>query len=325
MKSRTKFQADFALITKMFVKAGLPAPEHAEPLGAGEFNTVMSVTAGAKKYALKIAPSASTPVLRYERNMMQAEVYWYDAIAKSGAVAVPTVIYSDFSRTLAPADWFIMTQIEGVHPTTDAMGNMDRAATELLAGLAARLNNVHCEKFGYVQGKEHDDWHSAIRAMVCDLIADASDKKKSSRRGEKLLRYIDLYADVLQKAECRMVNFDLWSANVFLPADGGGLCLIDPERSFRGDRVADFVCLEMTKKLDDKCISFSAYNRQSDSPISITREIKIRYAVAAAYLALIQEVEKYYRYTPFMFGWWRNVFSSAFLYSNAFRILKSSK
>lgn len=308
-------------MSEMFAKAGLPAPESVSPLGAGEFNTVLSVVAGGTKYALKIAPSDDTPVLRYEKGMMQAEVRWYELIRKSGAVSVPEVVFSDFSHSLVPADWFVMTQIAGNHPAADAVGNMDKATTEKLARTAARLNNVHGDKFGYLQGKRYDDWHSAIRSMVCDLLADAADKKRRSRRGEKLLRHIDLFADTLKKADCRMVNFDLWAANIIFPADGGGPFLIDPERSFMGDRIADFVCLEMAKDFRAKTVSLAAYNSESDSPLEVTRETTVRYAVAAAYLALVQEVEKYYRYTPLMFGWWRNVFGSAYMFSAAFRIL----
>ena len=325
MKSRTKFRADFALVSEMFAKAGLPAPESVSPLGAGEFNTVLSVVAGGKKFALKIAPSDDTPVLRHEKGMMKAEVYWYDLIRQSGAVAVPEVIFSDFSHSLAPADWFVMTQIEGVHPTADAFGNTDPATADMFARTLARINNVHGEGFGYVQGKRHDDWYHAIRAMVCDLLDDAADKKRRSRRGEKLLGHIDRYADILSRADCRMVNFDLWVANVILPSDGAAPVLIDPERTFWGDRVADFVCMETSKDFRSKTTSLAVYNAESDSPVEITDETAIRNAVAYAYLALIQEVEKYYRYTPLMFGWWRNVFGSAFMFSTAFKVLDAKR
>ena len=32
-----------------------------------------------------------------------------------------------------------------------------------------------------------------------------------------------------------------------------------------------------------------------------------------------------YRYTPLMFGWWRNVFSSAFMFSTAFKVLDAKR
>lgn len=57
----------------------------------------------------------------------------------------------------------------------------------------------------------------------------------------------------------------------------------------------------------------------------VDREYEIRWAVMMAYMGLLQEVEKYYRYTPFMFGWWRNVISSAFAYSKGFKALKETK
>ena len=57
-----------------------------------------------------------------------------------------------------------------------------------------------------------------------------------SRRGEKLLRLIDRYADTLNEAECRMVNYDIWTPNIIVQetAQGKKFWWIDPERSFWG-------------------------------------------------------------------------------------------
>ena len=76
MKSRSKFQVDFATVSEMTQKAGIGSAESVESLGAGEFNTVLAVRAGGKDYALKIAPAPWSETLSYERDMMRAEVCW---------------------------------------------------------------------------------------------------------------------------------------------------------------------------------------------------------------------------------------------------------
>ena len=57
--------------------------------------------------------------------------------------------------------------------------------------------------------------------MTEDLIADGKRKGVRSRRGEKLLAYIDKYADVLNEAECRMVNYDIWMPNIIVSQENG--------------------------------------------------------------------------------------------------------
>lgn len=124
-----------------------------------------------------------------------------------------------------------------------------------------------------------------------------------------------------------MVNYDIWMPNIIVSDTplGNKYWWIDPERMFWGDRMADFVCLEFFKPFREKTASVKAYNSVAEAPVPVDREHEIRWAVMMAYMGLLQEVEKYYRYTPFMFGWWRNVISSAFAYSKGFKALKETK
>ena len=80
--------------------------------------------------------------------------------------------------------------------------------------------------------------------------------------------------------------------------------------------------LKYLPPLEKKGKSLAAYNSVADSPVLATEDEKIRYGVALGYLAIIMEVEKYFRYTPFHFGWWRNVIASALLYRQCFAALE---
>jgi hypothetical protein len=196
-------------------------------------------------------------------------------------------------------------------------------ADSQLAIMAGYMHNIKGDGFGYIQNKLHDNWYLAIRTMVEMALQDKTAKGVSAK-GERLLAYINRYKDVLARVECRMVSFDLWPPNVIYTEDGNETryALIDPERSFWGDPVADFVCLETMLPLEKKTVSFDAHNALAETPIVLTRETYIRYAVALGYLALIFETEKYYRYTPYQAYWWRNTLVSALFYKRSFRMLE---
>lgn len=324
MKSRSKTEVTFALASEMMKKAGLGTAVSAELLGAGEFNTVLAVkTNDGNAYALKVAPSEDADVQLYEKGMMRSEVHFYSLMREHTDISVPDVLYADFSHELLPADWFVMTLIKGRHPSGEK-GEEATALAEELARMAASMHKVKGEGFGYIQRGLRPSWHEAVRAMTEDLLRDAEKMGVRSRRGEKLLRLIDKHAGTLNKAECRMVNYDIWMPNIIVQetAEGKKFWWIDPERSFWGDPVADFVCLEFFKPFRKKTLSARAYNERADVPVTLSREEEIRWGVMMAYMGLLQEVEKHYRYTPLMFGWWRNVISSALVYRAGFKALK---
>ena len=324
MKSRSKTEVTFALASEMMKKAGLGTAVSAEPLGAGEFNTVLAVkTNDGNAYALKVAPSEDADVQLYEKGMMRSEVHFYSLMREHTDISVPDVLYADFSHELLPADWFVMTLIKGRHPSGEK-GEEAAALAEELARMAASMHKVKGEGFGYIQRGLRPSWHEAVRAMTEDLLRDAEKKGVRSRRGEKLLRLIDKHAGTLNKAECRMVNYDIWTPNIIVQetAEDKKFWWIDPERSFWGDPVADSVCLEFFKPFRKKTLSARAYNERADVPVTLSREEEIRWGVMMAYMGLLQEVEKHYRYTPLMFGWWRNVISSALVYRAGFKALK---
>ena len=324
MKSRSKTEVTFALASEMMKKAGLGTAVSAELLGAGEFNTVLAVkTNDGNAYALKVAPSEDADVQLYEKGMMRSEVHFYSLMREHTDISVPDVLYADFSHELLPADWFVMTLIKGRHPSGEK-GEEATALAEELARMAASMHKVKGEGFGYIQRGLRPSWHEAVRAMTEDLLRDAEKMGVRSRRGEKLLRLIDKHAGTLNKAECRMVNYDIWMPNIIVQetAEGKKFWWIDPERSFWGDPVADFVCLEFFKPFRKKTLSAQAYNERANVPVTLSREEEIRWGVMMAYMGLLQEVEKHYRYTPLMFGWWRNVISSALVYRAGFKALK---
>lgn len=324
MVSKTKHLLDDITIKVMCRKAGIENVKNIAPLGAGEFNAVYEITAD-RAYVLKIAPKNDTPVMTYEKNMMQTEVYWYDIIRNNTGIKVPDVYYTDFSKTLIPSDWFIMEKLEGKQRNEI---KIDKAElNKKTAHMAAEIHYIKNDRFGYIQNGLYDNWYDALSNMIKNLLLDAQKMNKKSKRGEKLLSYAEKYKNILKAVPCSMVNYDIWDPNVICREHNNGeieFQWIDPERSFWGDRIFDFICLDsIMGTMKNKKESIKNYNEKAEIPVKINRETEIRFAFAMGLLALIQEVEKYYRYTPRHFGWYRDLIGSNFYYAETFRVLKN--
>ncbi len=326
MISRTKYKIDEATILRLFTAAGIPDATNAVPLGDGEFNAVFLVSSPNKDYVLKIAPPDGAPVMAYERNMMQSEVFWYGVMREKTGIRVPEVYAADFSRANLPVPYCIMEHMPGEALNKAKLTKAERAEAErLLAKMSASMHAVQSARFGYEQCGLHENWFEAISAFVRQTLDDCAKKSRRSRRGERLLRLIERHRDVLTAAKGSMVNFDIWPANILVSREAGELRLswIDPERSFWGDPMLDFVCFAFHRPLSEQQAVLATYNAASNRPVTPTRAEEIRFAVGQAYLALIMEAEKYYRYSPLHFGWWRNVLAARLLYRAAFTALEA--
>lgn len=325
MISKTKPDISLEEIQAMFESACLGEVKAADKLGDGEYNAVYDVETTMGRYVLKASPLDKTKVLTYEQDMMRGEVYWYAQLRTHTKIKVPYVYHKDFSHTVFPSDFFIMERMEGEQLNNAGLSKDEKAwCDEEIARMAAQIHKVTNDKYGYIQNELHDDWYSAIRSMVVNLIEDAQRAGKSTRLGQRLLKYIDHYKGVLVNVPCTMVNFDLWYGNILCVRKENGIELIfvDPERTMWGDALFEFANLDFTKPLNKKKITLKAYNSVAKTKINCTRNEMIRFAIGVAYLGLVQEVEKYYRYSPKYFGWWRNIIGSKFLFINAFRTLR---
>ena len=323
MISKTKYKATDEEIKAEFKKAGLGEAKGIEPLGDGEFNAAYKVTVGGTDYVLKIAPPADAEVVNHEHNMMKAEVFWYKQMAEHTSILVPKVFYEDFSRDTIKSDCFIMEMMYG-EPLwkVNASEAENESIQEKKIAMLAQIHAIENDKFGYIQVHQYDSWYEAIYNMAANLVADCKKFGHETPDGERFLKDIDRHKELLSRVPCRMVNFDLWDSNV-LYIDGE-LCWIDPERSFWGDPIADFITLGMGQKtpLDKKLHEIEIYNKYAREKVSAGREECIRYAVAVAYLALIEEVEKYVRYDETHPNYIRNTIDARDMYDMAFAVME---
>lgn len=320
MRSRSKYELNEDQIRMLFQKAGIEGITDIGPLGDGEFNSVYSVDAGGQGYALKVAPLGTKNALTYEHGMMEQEVYYYGLMEAAG-IHVPKVYHSDFSCTDIKTSYFIMERLQGHQlDKADLTDPEKQEADRELIEMVAKMHGTKGDGFGYRQMGLKESWYEAIAFMVETLIKDGQKISKNSKRGRKLLSYIHRHADVLKSVECCLINFDIWPPNIFVnKGENLSLSWIDPERCLWGDRVADLVCLDfMNMTLDSKQKVLDVYNQIADTPIQIEDSQRVRLAIMLGYLGLIMEIEKYVRYTPFHFGYWRNVTVSKMLFKSCF-------
>jgi aminoglycoside phosphotransferase (APT) family kinase protein len=325
MRSKTKPAIDPDTIGKLFENFDITGVTNIAPLGAGEYNSVYAVSAGSKAYVIKIAPQDPSVILTYERDMMAQEVYYYGLMANQAKIRVPKIYHVDFTRTVIPSEYFIMERLPGKQMDQVELTEDQKAKVEAeLAVMVARMHSVKGDQFGYRQNGLHQNWHLALQSMVENLIADCKALGKRTRKGEKLLEYIDIHRQTLEQVDSALINFDIWPPNIICDRHDGAVNLawIDPERCLWGDRIADFVPLDfMNMSLDKKTTTFQAYNRTADQPIVVGDGERIRYAIMLGYLALIMEVEKYARYSLLHYGYWRNLSVCKMIYDSCFKQL----
>ena len=93
--SKTKYEASKEEIKELFFFHKMGNVLDVAALGNGEFNAAYKVTCdNGTVYALKIAPPEDSAVLRYEKNMMEAEVYWYSQMHEKTDILCPRVFIS---------------------------------------------------------------------------------------------------------------------------------------------------------------------------------------------------------------------------------------
>ncbi len=325
MISKTKYPVTNEEIKKMFQKAGFAEIGNIVPLGDGEYNSVYSVTADSKDYAVKIAPAPECEVLTYEKDMMQAEVFWYNTLSRNTDVCAPKIIFSDTSKEIVPADWFIMDKIEGTALRHCKLSGAEKdESKKAIIEMLAKMHGVTGEKFGYPEGEQFDDWYCALKSIIENLISDCAKKGYKCKHGEKMLAALKKHRNAFSDVDCTMVNFDLHTGNVIYDRENpnGKYWIVDLERGFWGDKIFDFVNIDMLNPMEKKTEAIKYYNSIARDKITVNDAVKLRYAMAQALMGLIMETEKYYRYTPHHFGWWRNVLACVYLYASAFRVLE---
>ncbi len=209
----------------------------AEDLGGGTYNrAIRLVLADGRRLVLKIAPSG--PGLTYEHDLLATEAKYY----RLASGPLPSVVG-------AGPGFLLMTEVPG-SPWNRTPGTGPHLRTELGA-IVARLHETTGDGFGYLQDPLHPTWFSAFTAMVDAILADAVRygvrlPRPAAEIAHLVRRHEPLLAEVTTPV---LVHFDLWNGNI-LVQDGRVSGIIDAERAFWGDPVAEFVSLTLFHEPD---------------------------------------------------------------------------
>ncbi|MGW3651400.1 phosphotransferase family protein [Streptomyces sp. NPDC000878] len=278
---------------QILTSAGLPPDSLADCrlLTGGTYNAVEELRlADGSRYVLKIPPPETVPGLSHEVRLLVSEAEFYRAAGTVGVQAPSVVAFGDshLLMTACPGDpWD--------DPLTSAEQTLLRGE---LGGLVARLHAVTGPAFGYPSGALGPlapDWRTAFAEMFDAVLDDAvrydawlpipvDEVARTARAAYEALDEVTVP---------RLVHFDLWQGNILVdrsagaPRIGG---LIDGERMFWGDPVADFVSLALLGDIRGDEAFLRGY-RDAGGSVEFEEGVWRRLALYRAYLDLIMLTE----------------------------------
>ncbi|WP_327699346.1 phosphotransferase family protein [Streptomyces sp. NBC_00459] len=278
---------------QVLVTAGLP-PDHLadrRPLTGGTYNTVEELRlADGSSYVLKIPPPETVPGLRHESRLLVSEAEFYRSAAPVGVPAPSVVAVGD--------GHLLMTACPGAPWDDSTTGAEQELLRGELGGLVARLHQVTGPAFGYPSGALGPlapDWRTAFTGML-DAVLDDAVRYEAwlPVPADEVARALRDSYDALDEVTVpQLVHFDLWQGNILVdrstgaPRIGG---LIDGERMFWGDPVADFVSLALLGDIRGDEAFLRGY-RQAGGRVEFDEATCRRLALYRAYLYLIMLIE----------------------------------
>jgi aminoglycoside phosphotransferase (APT) family kinase protein len=193
----------------------------------GMYNAVYLIElADGQKSVLKVAPSDHVKVLRYEKNIMRAEVDVLRLVRAQTEVPVPEVLAYDTSRRLMDNDYYLMAFIPGVglQKLRKQFSVEDQRAIDFRTGEYLRqINTITGPCFGYFAQPEFhfSTWREAFSHMIESVLQDGCDAGVElpvpyDTLSARLPTFYPVLDEVTQPA---LVHWDLWDGNI----------MVDPE------------------------------------------------------------------------------------------------
>lgn len=268
------------------------------PLSGGTYNTVeeLLLTDGTR-YVVKVPPAATVPGLRHERGLLVAEAEFYRRAAEAEVAAPHVVAFGAGADAAVPH--LLMTACPGVPWDTSVTDSERPPLRRELGRQVARLHSVTGPGFGYPSralGPLAPDWRTAFTTMIEAVLDDARDyEARLPRSVEQVAATVRAGSPALDDVTVpALVHFDLWDGNILVDRPAGGEPriggLIDGERMFWGDPLADFVSLALLGDIR-KDEAFLAGYREAGGRAEFDVPARVRLALYRAYLYLIMLTE----------------------------------
>jgi aminoglycoside phosphotransferase (APT) family kinase protein len=268
----------------------------------GWFNTIhlLELEDGSRA-VLKVSPPPGFATMRYEKDIMSAEVAVHRRLAEAG-LCVPRVLADSPEGEFIGHHWFIMDYLDG-KPLGELRRKLPRRARDLIdeevAAQSAAVNGIGGTRFGRWRkdGTASTSWAESFLAMVEDLFADARDRSVGLPAGEAELRALFGAArPALELVKSpRLVLWDLHDGNVIARvAPPGLLGFIDTDRALWGDPLLEFYFRRIARVSP---AWLAAYKKNAgDGEGELDGEgARVRSALYEVYLGLVMVIETAYR------------------------------
>jgi aminoglycoside phosphotransferase (APT) family kinase protein len=285
-------------LTAALTRAGVSWDQVADcrSLAGGTFNAVYLVSmADGTKLVVKLPPGPEVPILRYEHGIAGTEALYYQLAGQCPNVTVPEVIAVDGAGYLVLAHcpgrpWPELRPLPSGSERDDMRGD--------LGSQVARLHTITGTGFGYPSGALgplRADWRTAFLEMANAVLADAD------RFGVPLPHPVTDVQDWFAARSAALdevttpvlVHFDLWDGNILVqpgPAGHRVSALIDAERAFWGDPLAEFISLALFADIEQDAAFLHGY-RAAGGRATFDAAARQRLSLYRAYLYLIMWVE----------------------------------
>jgi aminoglycoside phosphotransferase (APT) family kinase protein len=268
-------------------------------LAGGEFNAVSLLTLVTGERLVVKIPPAGIPLLSYERGMLGTEALFYRLAGSLPGVTVPVVLAVDPGD--AGGGHLVMTECPG-KPWQDVeppLSTREREGMRAELGRqVARLHTVAGVGFGYPSGALgplRESWSAAFLGMVDAVLADAARFAVALPLPAAEVRQLfAAHAGLLDEVTVPVLtHFDLWEGNILVSTGPDGRevgALIDAERAFWGDPLADLVTLGLYHDIETDAAFLRGY-RSEGGRVAFSPAERERIALYSAYLQLILWVE----------------------------------
>ncbi|MEE1771687.1 aminoglycoside phosphotransferase family protein [Streptomyces sp. JV185] len=274
------------------------------PLTGGTFNTVSRVTLTDGSDRVVKIPPPSTPgtLMGYERDLLVNETTFH--ACANGSAPVPRVLHSELDPAAPTGPYVIMSACPGRPWSEFAPGSLSTAEERLLRNdlgrIVARLHAVTTpDGFGYPSlavGPLAPAWRQAFTAMTDAVLDDADTYRARLPRPTAGIRALLAAASPVLDDVARpaLVHFDLWQGNLLVDGGPGARRIggiVDGERMFWGDPVADFVSLALFANVEEDEDFLTGYAQGGGQPVVFDASVRQRLALYRCYLYLIMLVE----------------------------------
>jgi Ser/Thr protein kinase RdoA (MazF antagonist) len=167
------------IVTHHFGSAGRLVA--AEELTDGYYNAAYRLDlADGLRCVLKVAPPASVRVLRYEQDIMTAEVEAIRLVRAHTTMPAPEILCHDPSHRLIDNEFFVMAFVPGMpfHKVRASLSQEDQQRiTRRIGAFLAEMNALSGPAFAYLapRSPRFQDWRSAFDFMLRGVLSDGQE------------------------------------------------------------------------------------------------------------------------------------------------------